>query len=151
MKPDRTSLLDKLDKATDRAASFAINRGYPIRISKKSTLIGNTSVEKNAEGLYDVISPNNTVIYENISVFDVAVIIAQRYNSGETSTIKKVLALEEKYEKHHTDMIHYLNCLKGATKKHDRERMAILEDKFQTAEMLAKNARDGISIFKRIK
>lgn len=151
MKAERLSLLDKLDKATDRAASFAISKGYPIRISKKSTLIGNTSVEKNANGLYDVISPNKTLMYENISVFDVAVILAQRYNSGETSVIKKVLALEEKFEKHHTDMVHYLNCLKGARKRHDIERMAILEDKFQTAEMLAKSARDGISIFKRIK
>jgi len=48
-------------------------------------------------------------------------------------------------------MLNYLSCLKGAKKKHDIERMAILEDKFQVAETLAKSARDSITNFKRIK
>ena len=147
----RSSLLEKLDKATDRGAQLAISRGYPIRISKKSTLIGNTFIEKNENGSYNIVSPNKVIIYENISIFDIAVIVAQRYNSGEQSVIKKVLALEERFTKYHTDMIHYLDCLKGARKKHDLERMAILEDKFQVAEISAKSARDSISIFKRIK
>ena len=148
---NRSALLNKLDKATERAASFAISRGDPIRMSKKSTLIGNTFVEKNSNGLYDVILPNRTMLYKDISVFDVAVIIAQRYNSGEPAIIKKVLAQEEVYLKHHNDMLHYLNCLKSAKKRHDIERMAILEDKFQVAEILARNARNSISIFKRVK
>jgi len=148
---DRPELIDKLDKATERAASMAISRGNPIRMSKKSTLVGNTFVEKNNDGFYDVILPNKDKLYEDLSVFDVAVIIAQRYNSGDTSTIKKVLSLEGRYAKYHNDMLHYLNCLKGAKKKHDIERMAILEDKFQVAETLAKGARDSITNFKRIK
>jgi hypothetical protein len=120
-------------------------------MSKKSTLIGNTFIEKNSNGFYDVILPNKTVLYKDISIFDIAVIVAQRYNSGESSIIKKVLSQEEIYLKHHNDMLHYLNCLKSAKKRHDIERMAILEDKFQVAEMLARNARNGISIFKRVK
>lgn len=151
MKTSRVDLLDKLDRATTRAASFAITRGFPIPMSKKSTLIGNTFIEKNSKGLYNVVSSSKSIIYEDISIFDIAVIIAQRYNSGETSTINKVLALEERFAKYHTDMIHYLDCLKSAKKRHDIERMAILEDKFQVAEILAKKARDNISIFKRIK
>lgn len=147
---NRLVLLDKLDKATDRGAQLAISKGYPIRMSKKTTLIGNIFIEKNAAGLYDIVS-NKKAIYKNIAIFDIAVIIAQRYNSGESGAIKKVLDLEEQFTKYHTDMIHYLNCLKGAQKKHDIERMAILEDKFQVAEILAKKARDSISIFKRIK
>ena len=148
---NRDVLINKLDRATERAASMAISRGYPIRMSKKSTLIGNTFVEKNSNGFYDVILPNKEKLYKDLYVFDVAVIIAQRHNSGEMSTIKKVLSLEERYSKYHNDMMHYLSCLKGARKNHDIERMAILEDKFQVAETLAKGARDGISIFKRIK
>jgi len=147
----RSALIDKLDRATDKAASMAINRGYPLRMSKKSVLVGNTFVEKNSNGYYDVVLPNKDKLYENISVFDVAVIIAQRYNSGEISVIKKILSFEGRYAKYHNDMLHYLNCLKGAKKKHDTERMAILEDKFQVAEILAKGARDSIAIFKRIK
>lgn len=148
---NRSNLIDKLDKATDKAAILAIKEGIPVKMSKKSTLIGNLFVNQNADGLYDVVSSDKVKLYSNISLFDIAVIVAQRYNSGETSVIKKVLALEEKYSKHHTDMIHYLSCLKGAKKNRDIERMAILEDKFQVAEILAKHARDSISIFKRIK
>jgi hypothetical protein len=148
---NRAMLLDRLDKATDRAVSFAITRGDPIRVSKKSTLIGNTFVEKNAAGLYDVVLPNRVKLFGDISVFDVAIIVAQKYNNGESSAIKKILAKEEIFVKHHNDMIHYLNCLKSAKKRHDIERMAILEDKFQVAEILARGARNSISIFKRVK
>jgi hypothetical protein len=148
---DRVALLDKLDKATDRGAQLAISRGIPVRISRKATLIGNTIVIKNLNSLYNVVSPNGLLIYEDISVFDIAVIIAQRYNSGEMATIKKVLALEERFSKYHNDMIHYLDCLKFAKKRHDIERMAILEDKFQVAETSARNTRNSISVFKRIK
>src|ERR1035437_6739442 len=112
MKADRVDLLDKLDRATDRGARLAISKGYPMRMSKKTTLIGNIFIEKNATGLYNIVS-NKKAIYENISIFDIAVIIAQRYNSGENGAIRKILALEEQFSKHHTDMIHYLDCLKG--------------------------------------
>ena len=147
---DKANLLEKLDRATDRGAHLAINKSMPIQISKKITMIGNTIIEKSENGLFNIIS-NKNVIYRNISIFDIAVIIAQRYNSGESATINKVLALEERFSKHHNDMIHYLECLKGAKKRHDTHRMAILEDKFQVAESLARSIRDDISIFKKVK
>lgn len=146
-----SSLIEKLDKATDKAVSIAISRGIPLTVAKKSTLIGNTIVQKNRKGFYDIKTLDNNIIFSDISVFDVAVIISQRYNSGEKSIIKRVLALEEKYFKYHSDMIYYLNSLRGAVKHNDKERIAILEDKFQVAEMLAKKIRDDISIFKRTK
>lgn len=148
---NRPDLLDKLNRATDRAATVVIARGFPIQVSSKSTLIGNTVVTRNGLGLYDIVKAPDKKLYENISVFDVAIIIAQKYNSGEFSAIRKILMLEQKYSKHHMDMVHYLNCLKGAQKRRDIERMSILEDKFQVAEILAKHARDSISIFKRVK
>lgn len=148
---DRPGLLEELDKATDRAASFMIQRGSPLQVSKKSVLIGNTYIEKNNEGTYDVLSFDRKVLYEDISVFDVAVIVAQRYNQNEFSTIRQVLTLENKFSKFHNDMIHYLHCMKAAKKKQDTDRMAILEDKFQLAEQLAKDTRDRISVFKRVK
>lgn len=151
MKTTRTSLLDKLDRVTDRAATFAITRGLPIRVSNKSTLIGNTLVEKNTNGLYNIISADKVIIYKDILLFDIAVIIAQRHNSGESALVRKILALEERFSKYHTDMLHYLNCLKGAQTRHDLERMTILEDKFQVAEISAKKVRDSIAVFKRIK
>ena len=148
---ERSALLEKLNKATDRAVTFAIQRGVPIVISKKSTLIGNTFIEKNADGLYDVLSFEGHILFGNISVFDIAVIIAQRYISNEMGVIKQVLVLDERFAKYHTDMIHYLNCMKSAQKRHDIERMAILEDKFQIAEQFAKSAKDRLSIFKKVK
>jgi len=148
---DKTALIDKLDRATDKAVSVALVRGIPLTVSKKSTMIGTTLIRKNIKGFYDVLTLDGKVLYEDISVFDVAVIVAQRHNSGETGTIRKVLYLEQKYSKYRSDMLTYLHCLKGAKKKNDIERMAILEDKFQVSEMLAKNVRDHISIFKRTK
>ena len=147
---DRTELLEKLGRATDRAATFALQRGVPVPISKKSVLIGNVFIEKNKFG-YNVVALDRMKLYENISVFDVAVIIAQRYNSGEMSAIKQVLFLEDRFTKYHIDMIHYLHCMRSAKKKNDVERMAILEDKFQVAESLARNIRDRIAFFKRVK
>jgi hypothetical protein len=148
---DRIGLLDKLDRVTDRAAAYAIRRGMPVQLSKKSILIGNTFIEKNNTGAYNVLGVDRSILYKDISVFDVAVIVAQKYNEHELGTIKKVLSLEERFSKYHTDMIHYLRCMKSAKKKNDTERMAILEDKFQLAEQFAKDIRDRISVFKRVK
>jgi hypothetical protein len=147
---ERAELLEKLGRATDRAATFALQRGVPVPISKKSVLIGNVFIEKSKQS-YNVVALDYTRLYEDISVFDVAVIIAQRYNAGEISAIKQVLLLEDKFSKYHTDMVHYLNCMKSAKKNNDNERLAILEDKFQVAEILARDVRDRISSFKRIK
>ena len=148
---DRTALIGELDKATSRAATFAIQRGHPIPVSKKSTLIGNTFVDKNENGLYDVLTFTRNLLYKDISVFDVAVTVAQRYNENQTGTIRQILFLDERFSKYRTDMQHYLHCMKGAQKKRDIERMSILEDKFQVAEQLAKNTRDRLSNFKRVK
>jgi hypothetical protein len=148
---NRSALIDKLDKATDRGVSVALVRGIPLTVSKKTTMIGTTLIRKNESGYYDVLSLDGKGLYKDISVFDVAVIIAQRHNNGEYGTIKKVLFLEEKYSKHHSDMLNYLHCLKGAKKKNDIERMAILEDKFQISEIYAKEMRNHISLFKRTK
>lgn len=148
---DKVELLSELEKATDKAATFAIQRGFPIPITRKSTMIGSLFVEKNKDNFYDVVSLDRTVLYENISVFDVAVIVAQRYSAGDSSTIRQVLELEGKFSKHHTDMIYYLHCMKGAKKKQDNERLAILEDKFHMAEIQAKDTKDKITFFKRVK
>ena len=142
-------LLDKLNRATDRAVTYAMQNGTPLAISKKSTLIGSLVIEKNKMGFYDIIKVDRSKLYENISVFDVAIIVAQRFNSGELSVIKEVLELERRFAKYHTDMIHYLHCMKS--KKKDTARLAILEDKFQVAEIHAKNIKDQLTFFKRMK
>lgn len=144
-------LLNKLDMATDRAVSLAFQREFPLQVSKKSTLIGSSSIEKNENGTYDILDIGRTVVYKNIFMFDVAIIIAQRYNSHETGIIKKVLYLEERFSKYHNDMTYYLHCMKSAKKKQDIERLAILEDKFRVAELYAKETKDQISFFKRVK
>jgi hypothetical protein len=148
---DRPHLIEQLEKATDKAASFAIQRGMPIPGSKTGTWIGNTFVKRNKDGFYDIFSLDKEPLFENIMVFDIATIIAQRYTSGEFVTLKKVIDLEYVYAKHHTDMLHYLHCMKGAKKRNDYNTMAILEDKFQISEMRARKIRDSIVFFKRVK
>jgi hypothetical protein len=141
-------LINTLDKATDGATILVLQRGLPLIVSKKSALIGNLLIEKNQDGFYDIYLPERIPLYENISGFDVAVIIAQRYSSGEHTIIREVLSLEEKFVKFHTDMIHYLSCMKSTK---DSIRLAILEDKFQVAELHAKDIKDKITSFKRLK
>lgn len=148
---DRAKLIEKLDRAATRAVSVAVEKGYPLTLSSRSTIIGTTIVGKNSQGMYNISLISGRLLYENISVFDVAVIIAQRYNNGEHSVIRKVLSLEERYIKYRTDMQHYLHCFRSAHRRRDFERMAILEDKFQASEMLAKSIRDHIALFKRTK
>ena len=147
---NKTKVLDTLDKVTDDTTIFAIQKGLPLILSKKSALIGNLLIEKNVNSFYDIYLPDKQILFENISSFDVAVIIAQRYNSGEHKIIHEVLELEEKFVKFHTDMVHYLHCMKSAKKK-DSDRLLILEDKFQIAELRARNVKDKIISFKRFK
>jgi len=148
---DKPRLLEELDTATNLAASIALKKGVPIPISKKSTLVGNLLIEKNKDGFFDIVNFNKKTLHKDISVFDVAMIIAQKYISSDLSAIKKVLYLESRFVKYHIDMTHYLHCMKSAKKKKDTERFAILQDKFQTAEMLAENVKNNLNIFKTIK
>lgn len=148
---DRSALIDQLEKATDKAASFAIQQGIPIPGSKSGVWVGNTVIKKNKSGYYDIFSLNKELLFENITVFDIATIIAQRYTLGEFKALEKVLDLEYTYSKHHTDMLHYLHCIRGAKRRNDFNTMAILEDKFQIAESRAKATRNSIVFFKRVK
>ncbi len=144
----RSALIDTLDRATDKAASLAIERGLPIPGSNSKTWIGKACVKKNTLGYYDVMSLDQLVLFENIIVFDVATIVAQRYTRKEFRTIDKVLLLENKYSKHYNDMMHYLHCIKGAKTRKDYVTVSILEDKFQLAEQRAKIIKNDIAIFK---
>lgn len=148
---NRATLLDKLDRATTKLASFAVVRGYPLTMPDKSTLIGRTFIKKTDCNTYNILSSSKEILYKDISAFDIAVIIAQRHNLGETLSIRKVLLLEASFSKHHTDMMHYLHCIRRAKKDRDTMRMAILEDKFQISEIMAKKIRDSIARFKRVK
>lgn len=148
---DKTRLAKNLSDAIDKAASYAIKQCMPISASSNSSWVGHTVVQKNSKGMYDVLTLNRQPIYTDISVFDIAVIVAQKYSSGQFKTINKVLVLENAFSKYHTDMMHYLHCIKGAKRRGDYTTMAILEDKFQVSEIRAKNVRDNITTFKRLK
>ncbi len=148
---DRTTLIAELNKAVYKAAKVAIQHGMPIPGRQSNTWVGNTVIKKNKDGLYDIFSLNKKQLFKDITVFDVATIISQRYTTGEFKTIEKVLALEDTYSKYRSDMLHYLHCIKGAKRRHDYDKMAILEDKFQVSEIRAKNTKNSIAIFKRLK
>lgn len=148
---DKSRLTKSLSEAIDKAASYAIKQGMPIASTAGASWVGQTVVKKNNNGMYDILTLNNRPIYEDISVFDVAVIVAQKYSNGEFKAIQKVLVLEHTFSKYHTDMLHYLHCIKGAKRRRDYITMAILEDKFQISEIRAKNIRDNITTFKRLK
>lgn len=144
-------LINNLEKATTRAAQLVIQSGYPISISKNLTIVGNLFIEKSINKSYKVLLSDKSILFDNISVFDVAIILAQQYKRGHISAVKQIIYLEGKYLKYHNDMIYYLHCMKGAKKTHDNERFFILEDKFYMAEILAKNIKDKIIFFKKIK
>ena len=148
---ERARLVKQLDKATSKAATFAIQRGVPIPSKKSDVWVGKTAIRKNTNDFYDIYSLDNNLLFSDIIVFDIATIIAQRYSDGETKTIEKILKLENTYAKYHTDMVHYLHCITGAKNRQDYDTMAVLEDKFQVTEIRAKHTRDNISVFKRLR
>lgn len=148
---NRQQLIKQLDNVAAKATSLAIQRRSPILISKNKVLVGNLCINKNKSGYYDILTLDQTKIYSDIYLFEVAIILAQNFGMGDTATIRKVLTLQDRFEKHHTDMIHYLHCMKSAKKRHDIERMVILEDKFQIAESYAKKIKNNILTFKKLK
>ena len=148
---EKSELLNRLNDATNKAAEIMARKELLSTSGKFSSRVGNMLIRKNLVGLYDITSSDNKKIFSNISAFDIATIIAQRHATGEIKSIEKVLILENTFLKHHTDMIHYLHCIKAAKKRREYDTMAILEDKFQVSEIRAKLVRNSISIFKRTK
>ena len=148
---DRKQLIDNLDRATDKAASNAIESGFPIPSTPSSAWVGKTFIKKNHNGFYDIFSLDKKQLYKDIATFDIATIISQRYTSGEFKTLDRVIKLEDEYSRNRTNMMHYLHCMQGAKSRKDFDTMAILEDKFQMAENRAKKTRNDIAIFKRLK
>ena len=147
---DKKVLLNQLKTATDKAARLAIDREVPISDKKDGIWVGKALIRKQNDE-YNIYSLDKKVLYSGITVFDVATIIAQRHFAGEFKIIEKVRNLEKTFSKHHTDMLHYLHCIKAARGRKDYMTVAILEDKFQLAEMRAKRVRNDISIFKKLK
>lgn len=148
---EKSELLSRLNDATDKAASLMAQQELKNSGKKFASRVGKLLIRKNYSGFYDIFSADKKKIFNDISAFDVATIIAQRYSTGEFKSIEKVLVLEHTFIKHHTDMIHYLHCIKAAKKRREFDTMAILEDKFQISEIRAKSVRGSISIFKRAK
>ena len=148
---NKVSLLNKLENVTDKVAFSARHSGFPLALSKNRILVGNISIEKNREGFYNIMSLSRDTLYKDVSSLDIAVIISQRYNMGEFSVIRKILELDEKYSKYYIDMMHYIHCFKSAKSKNDKERMAILEDKFRVSEIFAKDIKSRILVFKKTK
>ena len=148
---NKNNLIDKLDKATNRAVALAIDNKMPLPITKNTSVVGNLLVEKNKNGLYNVLTMSRRPVFEDIMVYDVAVILAQRYVGRDNATMTRILDLEKRYAKHHTDMVYYLYNLKSSLKRHDYERALILEDKFKVAEAHAKQLKDQLILFKKIK
>lgn len=145
---DRVALIKQLKDATDKAASFVIQRDV-LPSTRPGECIGNTIVRRNKNGFYDIFSLDNALLFENIIALDIATIIAQRYTSCEFSALKKVIDLETVYAKHRTDMLHYLHCMQAAKKRNDYTTLDILEDKFRIAETRATTARDSIVFYRR--
>ncbi len=149
---NKRALISRLDNAISKAATDAILQALPIVDSKSGIIyVGNTVIEKNNRGFYNISSLNRDLLYENIVILDIAIIISQKYTLGETSKLRRVVDLEYEYAKHHSEMIHYIHCMKSAKKKKDYTVLFVLEDKFQLAEMYAKKARDSIAFFKKTK
>jgi len=144
-------MLDRIDRATDKVALVAIRRGTILPIPEKLIKVDAAYVQKSGHGFYNILNSSKDVIYKDICVFDVAVIVAQKYSKGQRKELKTVLSLESSFFKYHTDMTYYLNCMRKVKVKKDMERLCILEDKFQMAEVHANDLRDKISFFKRVK
>lgn len=147
----KQSMLRQLDKATDKAATIAIRQSMPIPSSTPGMWVGNTHITQNDNGFYNIYALDKKILFKDIIAFDIATIISQRYTGKEFKAIEKILVLETEYAKYHTDMMHYLHCLKGAKKRRDYDTMAILEDKFQIAEIRAKKTKNSITLYKRLK
>lgn len=146
---DKTQLLALFDDAVRRATEMAIQKNEPIIESKKKIHIGTLLVCKNSINLYNILElGTKKILYENIELYDSAVIIAQYQNKGMKSTIDEVLNIDKEYSKHGNDMVHYLHCYKIAKQKNNLDRMLILEDKFQLSEQMAKLVRLRLSKFK---
>lgn len=145
----KARVLSKLDQAVKKAADLAIRDGVPISINDKITLVGSVYLRKNQDETYDILKLNKNCLYTDINLKEVAVIIAQKYNNDDRSNIKTLLYLDEKYSKYHSDLIHYLHCLKSAKRSQDWERSSILEDKFYEAELMVRSIKDQILFYKR--
>ena len=148
---NKKPLIEKLERATNRAVALAIDNKFPLPITKNTTVVGNLLVEKNKKGFYNIASMSRSIIFEDIIVYDVAVILAQRYMDKDRSAVSRIIDLEQKYAKHRTDMIYYLHNLRSSLNRGDIERALILEDKFKLAEAHAKMLKDQLVLFKKLK
>lgn len=144
----KNELIKKLDKITDKATLIAIKNALPINLTKNTTLVGKVYITKTSNNFYNIFELNKSLLYENIVTLEIATILAQNYSHGKKSAIRELLILEKQFSKHYLDSVNYLYCIKLARKRKDYERMAILEDKLQTAKYMADHVKRGILFFK---
>jgi len=144
----KQALLKKLDRATDRVVSVAVKQGVPLPISEKIILVGNVYIRKNRNSTHDILRLNKSLLETDIYSYNAAIIIAQKYNIDDYANIKKILYLDNRYSKYHTDVLNYTRCLSSAKKNNDFERCLVLEDKLAEADLQAKNLLNQITAYK---
>lgn len=146
---DRTKILSLLSVAVNKVAKATVKEGRPLVVSKKDTYVGPMLVQKMSNGTYSISKTGAiTPMYENIHLYEAAVLVSQHYERGKVSFVKEILKIDDDYAKYKTDMIHYLACYKQVKQHKDVDRMLVLEDKFYMAEELSKATRQRLSKFK---
>jgi len=150
-KKDKARLFELFENAISKATQLTIQRHQDTIESKKKVQIGNLLVCKNSTNFYDIVDfVTKKIIYENIELYDAAIIIAHQENKNKKFLITEVLKIDKEYSKHTMDMAHYSHCYKIVKKKNNIDRMLVLEDKFQLSEQLSKMVKLKLLKFKSV-
>lgn len=128
--------------------TFLLNHLFLQKGAKNRIAVGAYIITKNKCGMFNIYRKNlDTLVHENIMVFDAAMAIVESLNMKNEESVKRVLEVEEEYARNYMEMLHFKNAYNHA-KKNDDASLGIFEDRYDIAKYRAGIAREKLRGFR---
>jgi hypothetical protein len=128
--------------------TFLRNHLFTQKAAKNKIAVGLYIIVKNDEHMFDIYKKNmNNLVHKDIMLFDAAMAIVESYNMKNSTSVKKVIEVEEEYARNYMEMRHFENAYKNAVENND-DNACVFEDRYTIAKYRAKQARELLRGFR---
>jgi hypothetical protein len=140
-----SSVKESFAELVDRVASEIYENRRMLAKNQKEFVIGDVAVRRRTDNYFDLVrKTDGRKLYSDIYLLEAALLLAKYFQLNNREKIKKVLALECDYVKHHHDMRYFSVTHRNARAERNYDLMDIMQARYQVSKQLARDSKESI-------